>query len=158
MSGYSVVMRKKIIDRWQELEQSTRLTVPDFTNPVIAARAWADAMEAKQVAMVQLSHATATKAEIGSRREATSMATASTAVRHANTLREELGKSRNNATIKAVNKAIGEEFQFRPLSNWCKAHEIAPEYVIDPLYGQVRSYPAEAWDEVYGIKLERLFK
>ena len=31
--------------------------LPDFTNPVIAARAWADAKESEQVALVALEHA-----------------------------------------------------------------------------------------------------
>lgn len=34
-----------LVDRWQELEAKA---LPDFTNPVIAARAWADAMEQNQ--------------------------------------------------------------------------------------------------------------
>jgi len=46
VSGYSVPYRLKIIDRWQELERSGSL--PDFTNPAIAARAWADAVEGLQ--------------------------------------------------------------------------------------------------------------
>lgn len=162
-SGYSAEMRAKIIDRWQELEAQAAkptpgtIAMPDFSNPVLAARAWADAKEAEQAALAQLQYAVHTKAEIGSRREATSMATASTAVRQAETLRKELGRAKSMATIRAVSKAVGEEFQFRPLSNWCKAHEIIPEYVTDPLYGEVRTYPAEAWQEVYGISLEKLF-
>ncbi|WP_299195712.1 Rha family transcriptional regulator [uncultured Amphritea sp.] len=36
----------RLVDRWQELE--TRSALPDFTNPVEAARAWADQAEQKQ--------------------------------------------------------------------------------------------------------------
>lgn len=40
-----------IVDRWQELEnQLVKPQLPDFTNPVEAARAWADEAEAKQIA------------------------------------------------------------------------------------------------------------
>lgn len=34
-----------VVDRWQELESEKSLQLPDFTNPAIAARAWADQVE-----------------------------------------------------------------------------------------------------------------
>lgn len=47
-----------IVDRWIELEkQAAAPKLPDFTNPVEAARAWADEYEAKQVALIQLEQA-----------------------------------------------------------------------------------------------------
>ncbi|WP_286749555.1 Rha family transcriptional regulator [Marinobacter sp. UBA2688] len=36
-----------VVDRWQELEQKAA-NLPDFTNPAIAARAWADQVEQNQ--------------------------------------------------------------------------------------------------------------
>ncbi len=39
-----------LVDRWQELEGQVVATLPDFTNPAAAARAWADQVEQKQVA------------------------------------------------------------------------------------------------------------
>jgi phage regulator Rha-like protein len=45
----------RLVDRWQELErQVAKPALPDFTNPVEAARAWADAVEQKQIAQRQL--------------------------------------------------------------------------------------------------------
>jgi len=39
-----------LVDRWQELEGLVVATLPDFTNPAAAARAWADQVEQKQAA------------------------------------------------------------------------------------------------------------
>ena len=53
-SGYNAILREKIINRWEELEtkeqqsQNNILNIPDFTNPAIAARAWADQFEKNQ--------------------------------------------------------------------------------------------------------------
>lgn len=49
----------RLVDRWQELEAATsqKMTLPDFTNPAAAARAWADEVEAKQALEVQLAAA-----------------------------------------------------------------------------------------------------
>lgn len=41
-------MKEKFIHRFNEMEAQLRSTCPDFTDPVAAARAWADAMEAKR--------------------------------------------------------------------------------------------------------------
>ena len=46
----------KLVDRWQELENQAP-ALPDFSNPVEAARAWADAKEAEQKALVELEQA-----------------------------------------------------------------------------------------------------
>lgn len=37
-----------LVDRWQELEGQAVSTLPDFTNPAAAARAWADQVEQKE--------------------------------------------------------------------------------------------------------------
>lgn len=44
----------RIVDRWQELEQSNKMRLPDFSDPATAARAWADEVEAKQAVLLQL--------------------------------------------------------------------------------------------------------
>ena len=47
----------RLVDRWQELESRQAVALPDFTDPVTAARAWADEVEARKEAMHQLEHA-----------------------------------------------------------------------------------------------------
>lgn len=39
-----------LVDRWQELESRATVTLPDFSNPAIAARAWAEQFEISQAA------------------------------------------------------------------------------------------------------------
>jgi prophage antirepressor-like protein len=101
-----------------------------------------------------------TKAEIGTRREATAMATASAAVRQVRTLQAELGRGCLQATVTAVEKAAKRKFGkqgFRPLKNWCASRGVAAPKVLDSRYGWVRAWPAAAWAAVYQIDLAALF-
>ena len=114
----------------------------------------------EQLALEQRDHAIATKAEIGTRREATAMATASAAVRQVRQLENELGRGCQQATVTAVEKASGRRFGkqgFRPLKNWCDVRGISAPKVHDSRYGWVRSWPAAAWAAVYQIELADLF-
>jgi len=54
LTGYNAALRRKVIARWHELERKNKLALPDFTNPVAAARAWADAVEKTQVQAVEI--------------------------------------------------------------------------------------------------------
>jgi phage regulator Rha-like protein len=158
VSGYSVAMRAKIIDRWQELESgSAAVALPNFADPVAAARAWADAIEATQRVQVERDHAVSTKAQIGSRREATAMAKAASAVREVNRLKGELGRNQQHATIVAVEKASGQQYHWLPLRRWCADRGVQPASVPDPRYGEVKAWPADAWGEVFGVDLQELF-
>lgn len=114
----------------------------------------------EQLALEQRDQAIATKAEIGSRREATAMATASAAVRKVMHLENELGRGCQHATVTAVEKAARRTFGgqgFRPLKNWCDSHGVSAPKVQDPRFGWVRSWPAAAWAAVYQIDLADLF-
>lgn len=51
-------MTARLVDRWQELEAIVAgPALPNFADPVAAARAWADAVEAKQVLQIELAAA-----------------------------------------------------------------------------------------------------
>lgn len=57
ITGYNREIRIRINRRWAELEAqaaSPVIAIPDFTNPALAARAWADEYQAKQAAQAQV--------------------------------------------------------------------------------------------------------
>ena len=54
VTGYSAILRMKVIKRLHELEESNRVQLPDFNNPAVAARAWADQVEKRQELESQL--------------------------------------------------------------------------------------------------------
>ena len=50
ITGYRADLRYKVVKRLEELEhQKSTVVLPDFTNPAIAARAWADVVDEVQV-------------------------------------------------------------------------------------------------------------
>lgn len=110
------------------------------------------------LALEQRDHAIATKAQIGSKREATAMATASAAKKEAAKLRDQLGFSARHATIMQVQAALGQEFNFVPLRRWCNAGSVVAQVVPDKRYPLgVKAWPAGAWMAVYGVDLVELF-
>ena len=78
------------------------LSLPNFDNPAMAARAWAEQYERRQIAEAQRDEAIRTKAQIGSKREATAMATASIAIRKVDKLEDELGRGKQFKSVKAI--------------------------------------------------------
>ena len=164
VSGYSVQMRHRIVKRWQELEAKAPAAIPDFGDPVAMARAWADAKEAERIEQAARLEAERTRDEairtkslIGSKREATAMATASAAKREAAALRDELGACARHATITAVQIATGTEYKFAPMRRWCANNGAAPVDVPDKRYGTVKAWPAAAWAICHGVDLAELF-
>lgn len=123
-----------------------------------ALRLAADLAEKAEALQFERDEAIRTKAQIGSRREATAMATASKAKREAERLRDELGFSARHATILQVEDATGIDADYVPLRRWCKANEVTPATVPDKRYPRgVKAWPAGAWLDVYGIDLGSLF-
>ncbi|QBY42915.1 KilA-N domain-containing protein [Arsenophonus nasoniae] len=98
-----------------------------------------------------------TKSQISRTREASAMGKLSVATRKNRELTERLGESVKHATITAVKNATGKEYKFAPLRRWCRENQMEATEVPDIRYGQVKSWPAESWLQVYGINLKSLF-
>lgn len=146
----------RLVDRWQELERGAVGSIPQTFAE--ALRLAAEQAEKIELLAIERDHAVATKAQIGSRREATAMATASKAKREAERLRDELGFSARHATILQVEDATGIDADYVPLRRWFKANEVTPVTVPDKRYPRgVKAWPAGAWLDVYGIDLGSLF-
>ncbi|WP_180350095.1 Rha family transcriptional regulator [Ochrobactrum sp. CGA5] len=145
-TGYDVKLRKRVIDKLAELE-SCNIAVPNFSDPAAAARAWAEQYEARRLAEQ-------TKAEIGTRREATAMNTASQAVKKANKLEVELDRSQEYATVKRMEMLWhGQKFNWRELKATAAEMGIPPIDVFDANYGTVKAYHADVWQEAYALEI-----
>jgi phage regulator Rha-like protein len=146
-----------IVDRWQELEQKLN---PVFNLPQdlpSALRALADTHEQLQQAQFEREIAVKTKAHISDKKTATAMATASNAVQENQRLKDQIGQSKKNATVLAVERLTSNTYTWQPLNKWCKAHGVKPQKVHDDRYGKVNTYPYQAWMDVYGVNLSALF-
>lgn len=102
-------------------------------------------------------HAVRTKSQISRKREASALGKLSAATRKCRDLEERLGESMKHATITKVEKKTGGEYKFVKLRRWCRDHGVEAVEVPDPRYGSVKSWPAGAWLEVFGVNLSALF-
>lgn len=125
------------------------VAMPNFSDPVAAARAWANEYEARRIAE-------RTKAEIGSRREATAMATASNATRRVQRLEIALDRAASFASVKRMEKHYtGRTFNWRLLKEKALALGFVPIKAPDANYGEVNTYHADVWREVYGLEIPK---
>lgn len=147
----------RLVDRWQELEAQVPKFDPATLSRMDILKLAMESEQGRLEAVAERDHAIATKAQIGSKREATAMANVAKANREVARLMDRLGNNTRHATVKAVEKAAGKRFDWAPLRRWCTAHAVIAEDVPDPLYGSVKSWPADAWGEIYGIDLQELF-
>lgn len=154
----------RLVDRWQELEAGL---APDL-NTEEGKLVLIKEMAQKQLELIaenkliagQRDHAVATKAEIGSRREATAMSTASTMTRKVKKLEAELGRNQKHATVIAVEKATDRKFPknaYVAMRKWCRENDVSPVDVVDDRYGTVKAWPAGAWKSAHDIDLRKLF-
>ncbi|ENZ9959867.1 ORF6N domain-containing protein [Salmonella enterica] len=99
------------------------------------------------------------KSRISRKREASALGKLSAATRRCRDLEEQLGETTRHATIIKVENATGrkDEFSYVPLRRWCKDNGVEAKAVPDERYGSVKSWPAGAWLDIYGIDLKSLF-
>ena len=140
VSGYDAKIRMAIIKRWAELENQG---IPK--TKIEALRMAADALEMAELAI-------ATKAEIGSRREATAMNIASQQSKRANKLKIELDRSKEYFSVKRMTTIHhGQRFDWRLLKSTGVEMGIAPVDVFDQNYGTVKAYHQSVWREAYAL-------
>ena len=158
IAGYSDEHRARVVDRWQELEvKASRPVQP----PVALPQDYIEALEhlllakkAEQLAIAQRDEAIRTKAQIGDRKTATAMATASAATKKANKLEIELDRSRQYATVKRMEMLYhGQSFNWRLLKSASADVGVPPVDVFDANYGKVKAYHADAWMEAYALPI-----
>ena len=150
-----VGMRESKSVRRAVLDVLKEMSAPKAPTTYIAAlEALIEAEKAKESALQIANQAIATKAEIGNRREATAMNTASQAVKQVNKLEIELDKAKEWSTIKRMeilHPAM--KFNWRKLKSVSNALELDIQSVPDANYGEVKSYHVKAWFEAYGIEI-----
>lgn len=160
LAGYSIALRRRVVARWQELEakQAPVFAIPKSMSE--ALRLAADLSEQNERLAIERDTAVRTKAEIGSRREATAMATAAAKAKEVARLKHELGRNQQHATVIAVEKATDRKFAknaYVALRRATKEYGLAAVEVVDARYGSVKAWPAIAWREAYGIELAEIF-
>ncbi len=157
ITGYSIKLRYQVIQRLHELENLLKPKEMLPQDLPSALRALADTHEQLQQAEYEREIAIKTKAHISDKKTATAMATASNAVQENQRLKDQIGQSKKNATVLAVERLTGQTYTWQPLNKWCKSHGVKPQKVHDDRYGKVNTYPSQAWLDVYNINLSALF-
>ena len=156
VTGYNIVLRNRVIKRWKELELQANLPSYAIDDPIERAKKWIEEEKQKQLAIQERDHAIATKAEIGSRREATAMGRLSAKVKEVESLKVQLDKSLDFASIKAVEIATGRKFGWHALKKWSKSNSSEIKTIPDPNFGEVKTYHKDAWLAVYNINLSSI--
>lgn len=150
----AIRFKEAYIKRFNEMEaalKSKAIMMPNFSNPAEAARAWANEFEAKQLALKERDEAIRTKAWIGSKREATAMATASKYSRENEKLKEQIGDSKNYKQVKAISwlkdyfklSKIAYQQIGKKLNKLSKSLGFAVKELEDSNYGTIKSYNVE---------------
>ena len=170
---YRLIMRSKLpeaesFEEWVvgEVLPSIRKTggyqvagtaLPDFNNPAEAARAWADQHEQALKLKGERDTAISTKAQIGSKREATAMAKASAATRKLHSLEKLVGDNRDWKAVKAI-PWLADELEIsramyqqvgKKLRAISEEMGIEAKEIEDSAYGSIKSYHLNAIGELF---------
>ena len=157
--SYSYELQAQVFDRMTAMENHIAAqNQPSYMieDPIKRAEKWIEEEKQKQLAIQERDHAIATKAEIGSRREATALGRLSAKVKEVESLKVQLDKSLDFASIKAVEIATGRKFGWHSLKKWSKANSSEIKTIPDPNFGEVKTYHKDAWLAVYNINLSSI--
>ena len=157
--SYSYELQAQVFDRMTAMEQHIAAqNLPSYAieDPIERAKKWIEEEKQKQLAIQERDHAIATKAEIGSRREATAMGRLSAKVKEVESLKVQLDKSLDFASIKSVEIATGRKFGWHALKKWSKSNSSEIKTIPDPNFGEVKTYHKDAWLAVYNINLSSI--
>ena len=158
-------VKEAYIARFNEIEERLRgdsPAIPDFQNPALAARAWAEQYERRQIAEAQRDEAIRTKSQIGSNREATAMATASAAVRQRDALADRLGEGKTYKQVKAIpwlldifRESAGMYSQVgRKLAELGARMGLPPRLIEDSRYGTLKAHHVDVI-EAFRLELKK---
>ncbi len=153
LTGYSVSARRRVIKRWHELEAKVASpALPNELSKLEILKLAIESEEAKLKAEAERDEAIRTKALIGSRREATAMATAAKEVRARKRLEIELDRSIEWATIKKMQAIHGGNYSWHLLKKASEVRGIEIHKVQDENYpAGVNSYHSSVWMAVYQL-------
>lgn len=142
--------KKRLVKAFYELRSSkTELSRIELLTMALAAE------QEKIKLAYERDEAVATKAEIGSRREATAMNTASQAAKKAKALEKQLDQSKQYATVKRMEMLYhGQKFNWRHLKSTGIEMGIPAIDIFDANYGTVKAYHADVWMEAYALRIE----
>ncbi|EAN9865829.1 transcriptional regulator [Salmonella enterica] len=166
ITGYDVKRRAAVIDRWFALESGAarpQHAVPQTLSEALMLAA--NLAKENEQLTDERDHAVRTKAQISEKREATACQRNSVYQRIANRAVKErdemaalLGAGKEFASIRSVWRATGKWFGYRRLIQWQDEHDAMEAFSWDAeTDARVLCYPREAWLEVYGIDIEKLF-
>lgn len=141
-----------LVDRWKELEEAVRFKVP--TTFAEALQLAADQAKEIEVLAYERDEAIKTKAQIGSKREASAMARASAEARKAKALEVKLDQSREYASIKRMTRQYGGFFNWRLLKKASQEMGLPIEKVEDANYIEINSYHKDVWLKVYDLEIK----
>lgn len=148
--SYSYELQAKVFDRMTELEAKQNPKIP--LTYIQALEQLIEVEKQKEAALELAKVAIETKAEIGSRREATAMNTASQAVKKANKLEIELDQSKDYCTVKRMEMLQhGQKFNWRLLKSAGQDLGIDSIDIYDANYGSVKAYHRDVWLEAYAL-------
>ena len=142
-------VRRNVLAKLKAIEAKSErpAALPNFADPADAAIARAEQYRARQIAEQ-------TKAQIGAKREATAMNTASQAVKRANKLEIELDRAMQYASVKRMEMLYhGQQFSWRHLKSVSTEMGIPAIDIFDANYGTVKAYHQEVWHEAYAISI-----